>query len=130
MVDLSELIRRAWPVFREAIQSGRTLTYTELAGRVGPPLNRRMVHRQLLVPLSLRCRRIGLPDLSSLVVRKDTGTPGIGWHGPSPSADPARAWAEALSHCLTHPWPSRVDPRLLAEPEESAQFPPNSTEIP
>lgn len=126
MVDLSDLIRLAWPVFREAILMGRTLTYTELAGRVGPPLNRRMVHRQLLVPLSLRCRRAGLPDLASLVVRKDTGMPGIGWHGPTPSADPDRAWADALGECLAYPWPARVDPRLLVEPDGSAAEPPES----
>jgi hypothetical protein len=116
VVDLSELIRRAWPVFREAVRMGRTITYTELAGRVGPPLNRRMVHRQLLIPLSVRCRRAGLPDLAALVVRKDTGKPGIGWHGDSPSVDPDRAWAEALAECLAYPWPTRPDPRLLVEP--------------
>jgi hypothetical protein len=120
VVDLSELIRRAWPIFLEAVRMGRTITYTELAGRVGPPLNRRMVHRQLLVPLSVRCRRAGLPDLAALVVRKDTGMPGIGWHGPTPAADPDRAWADALGECLAYPWPARPDPRLLREPEEAA----------
>ncbi len=113
MTPLDELIRRAWPVFREAARQGRTLTYTELAGRVGPPLNRRQVHRQLLVPLSLRCRAAGLPDLAALVVRQDTGRPGIGWDGPHPDADPDRAWAEALAACLAHPWPPRPDPRLF-----------------
>ncbi len=113
MVELDELIRRAWPVFREAIRMGRTITYSELAGRVGPPLTRRQVHRQLLVPLSDRCRKAHLPDLASLVVRKDTGMPGIGWHGPFPASDPDRAWADALAQCLAYPWPSRPDPRLL-----------------
>ncbi len=113
MFDLGDAIRRAWPVFLEAVRMGRTITYTELAGRAGPPLNRRQVHRQLLIPLSERCRRAGLPDLAALVVRKDTGMPGAGWHGPYPSADPNRAWAEALAACYAHPWPSRPDPRLL-----------------
>ena len=116
MVELADLIRRAWPVFREAARMGRTITYTELAGRVGPPLNRRHVHRQLLTPLAERCRAAGLPDLSAMVVRRDTGMPGGGWHGPNPAADPDRAWAEALATCLAYPWPSRPDPRLLRPP--------------
>lgn len=116
MFDLADVIRRAWPLFREAVRMGRTITYTELAGRVGPPLNRRQVHRQLLIPLSERCRIAGLPDLSALIVRKDTGRPGVGWHGTDPGADPDRAWAEALAECLRYPWPVRPDPRLL-DPE-------------
>jgi hypothetical protein len=90
------------------------VTYTELAGRAGPPLNRRHVHRQLLIPLSERCRRAGLPDLAALVVRKDTGMPGAGWHGPLPSADPEGAWAEALAAVFAYPWTGSLDPRLLA----------------
>lgn len=113
MLDLADVIRRAWPLFREAVRMGRTITYTELAGRVGPPLNRRQVHRQLLIPLSERCRIAGLPDLSALVVRKDTGRPGAGWHVTGACDDSDRAWAEALAECLRYPWPSRPDPRLL-----------------
>ncbi|WP_169980026.1 hypothetical protein [Tautonia rosea] len=113
MTDLDTLIRRSWPILREAVQMGRTVTYTELAGRAGPPLNRRHLHRQLLIPLSERCRRSGLPDLAALVVRKDTGMPGGGWHVPYPSADPDRAWAEALERCLHFDWPREVPAGLL-----------------
>src|SRR3954462_4802573 len=114
MFDLDAAIVKAWPVLREALRMRRTVTYTELAGRAGPPLTRRHVHRQLLTPLSERCRRAGLPDLSALVVRKDTGKPGAGWHDPCREADPDRAWAEALAECLAYPWPARPDPRLLS----------------
>lgn len=117
MTDFADVLRRAWPLFREAVHMGRTITYTELAGRVGPPLTRRHVHRQFLIPLGERCREAGLPDLCALVVRKDTGKPGGGWHGPNPSADPDRAWAEALAECLAHPWPPRPEPKLLGPPE-------------
>jgi hypothetical protein len=116
MFDLSKTIRRTWPLFLEAIRAGRTITYSELAGRAGPPLTRRQVHRQLLTPLADRCRRAGLPDLSALVVRKDTGMPGGGWHGPNPSADPDAAWAEALGKCFAYHWPAEPDPRLLDAP--------------
>jgi hypothetical protein len=114
MFDLDAALRRAWPVLREAIRQRRTVTYSELAGRAGPPLNRRQVHRQLLIPLSERCRRAGLPDLAALVVRKDTGMPGAGWHGPHPALDPEGAWAEALAAVFAYPWPGTLDPRLLA----------------
>jgi hypothetical protein len=113
MLDHADLIRRAWPVFLEAIREGRTITYTELAARVGPPLHRRHLHRQLLTPLSARCRAARLPDLSALIVRQDTGMPGFGWHGPVPTADPSRTWADALAECYAHRWSTRPDPRLL-----------------
>jgi hypothetical protein len=120
MVELAELIRRAWPIFREAARMGRTITYSELAARVGPPLTRRQVHRQLLTPLSARCRLLGLPDLAALVVRKDTGLPGAGWFDPhSGSLDPEGDWADALAACLAYPWPARPDPRLLVRPAEA-----------
>ena len=116
MTPLAELIRRAWPVFLEAVREGRTVTYTELAARVGPPLHRRRLHHQLLIPLSVRCRNAGVPDLAALVVRQDTGRPGAGAGWPAP-AD----WAEDLAACLAYRWPSRPDPRLLGpDPPEGA----------
>lgn len=114
MTALADLIQRSWPLFREAALQGRTLSYSELAGRVGPPLSRRQVHRQLLIPLSVMCRAAGLPQLPALVVRKDTGKPGLGYHGTKPHADPERGWADDLAACFAYPWPMRVDKRLLA----------------
>jgi hypothetical protein len=115
MVDYAEGVRRCWPLFLEAIRSGRTITYGELAGRAGPPFTRRQIHRQLLTPLSARCRRAGLPDLAALVVRKDSGMPGAGWFVPDGTlADPRSRWAEALAECLAHRWPRKPDPRLIA----------------
>lgn len=133
MYNLDDAIRRAWPILREAIRMRRTVTYTELAGRAGPPLNRRNLHRQLLIPLSVRCRRAGLPDLAALVVRKDTGMPGGGWQGPRPESDFEGSWAAALEACLAHPWPTALDPRLLgpdsAEPK-GTQLRNNAVKIP
>lgn len=120
MFDLALAIRRAWPVFLEAIRMGRTITYTELAGRAGPPLTRRQVHRQLLSPLADRCRLAGLPDLSALVVRQDTGMPGAGWHGVNPAPDGDRVWAEALAECYAFNWPSKP-PQTLLGPAASAR---------
>lgn len=106
-------IQRAWPVLYEALRMRRTVTYTELAGRGGPPLNRRSLHRQLLIPLSERCRQAGLPNLSALVVRKDSQLPGGGWWAGSPGGDPAAEWAAALEACFAHAWPRALDPRLV-----------------
>jgi hypothetical protein len=114
MVELAELIQRAWPIFREAIRMCRTLSYSELAGRVGPPVTCRQVHRQLLIPLAARCHRAGLPNLAALVVRKDTGLPGAGWFEPRAAASPEAAWADALAECFAYAWPPQPDPRLLA----------------
>jgi len=117
MTPFADLLRRAWPVFLEAIRMRRTLTYSELAGRVGPPLTARAIHRQLLNPLAVRCRRWDLPDLCSLVVRKGSGTPGAGYFDPIGAGDPIDRWAEDVARCFSHRWGPAPDPRLLADSE-------------
>ncbi len=114
MTSLTILIERARPIFWEAARLGRTLTYRELAGRVGPPLNRRQIPRQLLTPLSALCRDHRLPDHSALVVHKESGEPGGGWSSPDASVEPGVDWAEALVSCWNHPWPARPPAALLA----------------
>jgi hypothetical protein len=125
--NLAEAMERAWPILIEAARMGRTLTYTELAGRAGPPLNRRNLHRQLLIPLSYRCRQHGLPDLSALVVRRDTGLPGGGWFALGRSGEPDQAWVEALEACFLYRWPLRPDPRWIEGPTEAARTSPAAT---
>ena len=117
MTPFADLLRRAWPIFLEAARMRRTITYSELAGRVGPPLTPRAVHRQLLNPLSIRCKRWGLPDLPALVVRKGSGLPGSGWFDPSTPGDPIQAWSEAVARCFRHRWGTTPDRRLLADSE-------------
>ena len=115
MIPLDDAIRLAWPILMEAVRMRRTVSYSELAGRAGPPLRARSIHRQLLNGLSARCRSAGLPDLCALVVRKDTGMPGIGWGDPTglDGRDPATRWAEAVLACYDHRWPRSPDRRLL-----------------
>jgi hypothetical protein len=107
------MIQSAWPLFVKAVRQGQTITYSELAAGVGPPLTRRQIHRRLLIPLGELCRAAELPALAALVVRKDTGKPGGGWRGPGDQGDPDRAWAEDLAAVFAYPWPAKPDPRLL-----------------
>jgi hypothetical protein len=118
MVSYPEILRKAWPVFLEAVRTRRTITYSELAGRVGPPCTARAIHRQLLNPLSSRCRLWDLPDLPSLVVRKGSGTPGAGWFDPAVPGDPLARWSSAVERCFRHRWPKTPDPRLTIETED------------
>ena len=117
MTPFAELLERAWPIFAEAIRMRRTLSYTELAGRVGPPLTARAIHRQLLRPLSTRCERWGLPDLPALVVRKSSGMPGGGWFDPPTGDDSTARWLEAVARCHDYPWEKNLDRRLLIDLE-------------
>ena len=111
------LIRLAWPILFEAARQGRTISYAELAGRIGPPAHHRHIHRQLLNDLSAGCRRAGVPDLAALVVRKDTGRPGLGWYAGEVTDDPVGAWADAVASCIRHPWPARPPKLLVAPPK-------------
>ena len=120
MIPFSEALRQAWPVLMEAVRMRRTVSYSELAGRAGPPLTARAIHRQLLNTLSARCHAAALPDLASLVVRKETGIPGGGWFDPRTldHREPLAHWAEAVLACYNHRWPSSPEERLLASPDE------------
>jgi hypothetical protein len=112
---LAAILVRVWPLLREALRLRQTVTYSELAAWAGPPATRRNVHRLVLTPLAQRCRSAGLPDLSALVVRKESGRPGGGWWaGHAPGADVNAVWAEALERCYAHAWTAALDPRLVA----------------
>jgi hypothetical protein len=110
-----EAIRRAWPILMEAVRMRRTISYSELANRAGSPFRARSIHRQLLNALAARCQLAGLPNLAALVVRKDSGQPGIGWHDPAgiDGRDPQTRWAEAVLACYEYQWPRSPDPVLL-----------------
>lgn len=120
--SFDDLMRQAWPVLWEAIRQGRTVTYTELAGRGGRPLHHRQLARQLLREMSLRCRKAGLPDLAALVVRRDTGKPGSGWWDLNPGRirgpeDPEESWEEAFVACVNYPWKSTDVDSLTSVPK-------------
>jgi hypothetical protein len=115
MLPHDEAILRAWPILMEAVRMRTTISYSELANRAGPPFRARSIHRQLLNALSARCQLAGLPNLAALVVRKDSGQPGIGWYDPSglDGRDPETRWAEAVLTCYDYQWPKAPPPRLI-----------------
>jgi len=115
MIGYDDALRLAWPILMEAVRMRRTISYSELAGRAGPPLRARSIHRQLLNHLSVRCRAAGLPDLCALVVRKDSGIPGGGWFAgeASDGRDPQARWAGAVLECYDHRWPKSPHPKLV-----------------
>lgn len=66
----------AWPILCQAAQERETLSYRQLADRLG------MHHRPIKYLLDViyqYCSTEGLPALSGIVVRQDTGTPGDGF---------------------------------------------------
>jgi hypothetical protein len=118
MMPYSQRLRRAWPILIQVARERRTISYSELAGLAGPPFTPRAVHRQLLNPLAASCRRFGLPDLASLVVRKGAGIPGGGWFDAADPGDPLEVWARAVRRCHAHAWTDGPHPLLLAEVED------------
>jgi hypothetical protein len=115
MKSSADLVRKCWPILREAAIEGRTLTYTHLAQLAGPPLHRRRLHQQVLTPLGHLCRWAEMPPLPALVVRQDTGTPGQGYHSGQTESDPLSAWADDLAACWAYPWPPEPPKQLLAK---------------
>ena len=113
MFDLDEAIRRAWPVLLEAIRQRRTVSYSELAGRAGPPLAP-PAHPPAIAhaPVhALPSRRVARPRRP----RRPQGfrPAGRGWFLPEMGDDPERCWAEALAECFGRRWPAEPDPVLL-----------------
>ena len=75
------LLFRAWAVLVESARARRTITYGELANRIMLPGDVRSIGPMVLHPVYVHfCAPNGFPDILSLVVRKDTGRPGIGYY--------------------------------------------------
>lgn len=68
----------AWPVLVEVATSRTTMTYEQLAARIGgSALNT----RQPLDVIGKHCIRNGLPHLTAVIVSKATSKPGEGFLG-------------------------------------------------
>lgn len=72
----SERAHQIWPVLAWAARNRQVITYSILGKLIGvPPVGL----GQLLEPIQSYCIMKGLPPLTIIVVREDTGMPGLGF---------------------------------------------------
>ena len=115
-----DLLRRAWAVLVETARARGTITYGELARRILLPGDVRGMGPMLLHPLYVHlCAPNGFPDILSLVVRKDTGRPGVGFYGANGGVEDIALWEAELRETHDFDWP--LDPPALdAAPKAAA----------
>ena len=104
-----DLLQCAWAVLVETARARSTITYGTLAHRIMLPGDVRGMGPLLLHPLYVHfCAPNGFPDILSLVVRKDTGRPGIGFYGSNGGVEDVALWRAALRETHDFDWP--LDP--------------------
>jgi hypothetical protein len=104
-----DLLNRAWAVLVETARARSTITYGELARRIMLPGDVRGMGPMLLHPLYVHfCAPNAFPDILSLVVRKDTGRPGIGFYGANGGVEDVALWRAELRETHDFDWP--LDP--------------------
>jgi hypothetical protein len=123
MANRFELGHRAWPILRSAAARHETLTYGELAARLGYATAK--VSRAALWPIQDYCLEKGLPPLTSIVLNRRTRRPGAGfiaWDGDIAEAHQRvfnYEWAREPvpfppGTLLTMQGPARVKPAWIA----------------
>ncbi len=75
-MTIPERAHQIWPVLAWAAHNRQVLTYEILGKLIGVP---QVGLGQLLEPIQSYCIQRELPPLTSLVVGKDTGIPGVGF---------------------------------------------------
>lgn len=83
MADQRERAGRAWPILTSVASRHTSITYGELAGRIG--LSHHRPIRYVLGEIQDYCTDRGLPPLTIVVVHKEDRRPGegfIGWNRP------------------------------------------------
>ena len=106
-----DLLHGAWAVLVETARARDTITYGELARRIMLPGDVRGMGPMLLHPLYVHfCAPNGFPDILSLVVRKDTGRPGIGFYGANAGVEDIALWRAELRETHDFDWP--LDPPI------------------
>ena len=70
--------QQVWVILIGAAANRQTITYLDLALRMGFNENSRHITPQFLDPVARYCQREGLPALTSLVVSEASGQPGEG----------------------------------------------------
>jgi hypothetical protein len=73
-----QLARQIWPRLVVLAERRSTISYQALGEPLGIRGQALQNFDRILAPIKYYCLRHGLPQLSALVVRKDTGLPGSG----------------------------------------------------
>ena len=73
-----QLARQIWPRLIVLAERRSTISYQSLGKPLGIGGQALQNFDRILAPIKYYCLRHGLPQLSALVVRKDTGLPGSG----------------------------------------------------
>ena len=71
---MDTMTRHAWYALRRRAAKGETITYGDLAREVGGTAEN--ISSKVLYEIAQYCNARKLPDLSLIVVRRDTGIPG------------------------------------------------------
>ena len=109
------LLFRAWAVLVESARARRTITYGELANRIMLPGDVRSIGPMVLHPVYVHfCAPNGFPDILSLVVRKDTGRPGIGYYSGGGGTEDVARWRSELEETYAFQWPAEPPGALWA----------------
>jgi putative restriction endonuclease len=103
-VDQVARAHEAWGILVEAAQRKQSMTYGQLASRMG-------IHHRACAPflglIQEQCRGRELPPLQSLVVNKQTSVPGGGYHG---SGTDMRELIGAQDEVFAYAWGEVANP--------------------
>jgi hypothetical protein len=73
-----QLAHKIWPRLMILAERRETITYQDLGESLGISGRALQNFDRILAPIKYYCLQHGLPQLSALVVRKDSGLPGTG----------------------------------------------------
>ena len=112
--ELNRRVCAAWGVLISAAHNSQILTYTEFGRLLGFRTGRGM--RRYLEPIYRFCQEEeGVPDLTCLVVEKETGMPSR--EGDSPHARlSSERWAEEVRKIMDGEWRIPNPPDFTALP--------------
>jgi hypothetical protein len=104
-----QLARKIWPRLIVLAERHETITYQALGETLGITGRALQYFERILAPIKYYCLQHGLPQLSALVVRKDSGLPGTG----------AEADEMDIDQVFSYNWRAR-SPKVPSESELAA----------
>lgn len=102
------MLERAWAVLIQTARNRETISYGVLGREIGYPNIPRRIVGEIVAPVSRACDPYDYPDIAALVVRKDTGYPGIGYFNVTGGVIDLDYWQERLEEAWAFKWPKRM----------------------